>query len=87
MLTVGVTVADPEIVIPVPPDTEVTVPAAESVPVTVSVFPLLVTPTVPAPTINTSSLLPSDPANLTPADPFVEPTPDKSYVVFASVPD
>ena len=79
ILTVGVTEADPEIVIPVPPDTLVTVPVAESVPVTVRVLPLLVTPTVPAPTINTSSWLDVPVSvNLTPADPFVEPTPVKS---------
>ncbi len=64
-------------VIPVPAITSVTVPSAESVPVTVSVLPLLVTPTVPAPVIITSLLVPSEPASLTPADPFAAPTPDR----------
>ena len=57
--------------------TDVTVPSAESAPVTVSVSPLLVTVTVPAPTTNTSSVVESEPTRLTPAVPFVEPTPDK----------
>ena len=78
MFTVGVTVDVPVTVTPVPPSTFVTVPAAESVPVTVSVLPLLVTPTVPAPVIITSSLVPSEPASLTPAVPFNAPTPDRS---------
>jgi len=78
MFTVGVSVVFPVTLIPVPEDTSVTVPSNSSFDVTVSVLPDLVTVVVPAPTINTSSLVPSDPTSLTPAVPFVEPTPDKS---------
>ena len=58
--------------------TDVTVPTAVSAPVTVSVLPLLVTNTEPAPTTNTSSTDASEPVSLTPAVPFVDPTPVKS---------
>ena len=49
-------------------------------------MPALVTEDVPAPTINTLSRVASEPSSCTPAVPFVEPTPNNSYVVFVSVP-
>ena len=70
----------------IPASTLVTVPVNWSLDVTVNVLPLLVTKVVPEPTINTSSFVASEPASLTPAVPFVDPTPSRSYVVFKSVP-
>ena len=58
--------------------TDVTVPTFESFDVTVSVLADLVTVVVPAPTINTSSIDPSEPSSCIPAVPFVEPTPNNS---------
>ena len=78
---VGLTVEVPLCVIPVPAVTEVTVPSNWSFDVTVNVLPDLVTEDVPAPTINTLSRVPSEPSSCTPAVPFVEPTPNNSYVV------
>lgn len=65
MLTVGVMVVVPVTEIPVPLDTEVTVPAAESVPVIVNCEALvLVITTVPAPVNVTSLVVESLPVNL-----------------------
>ena len=85
MFTVGVTDPDPVIVIPVPPDTEVTVPTLD-VAVVLSVnlaLLVLVTLIKPLPAISTSSVVPSDPVNLILVVP--EAT-SKSYVVSPSVP-